>query len=60
MVQEFIDKLDPEELQSGYFQHDGATAHTDYVIICLNFLKQLYDDLIYPPRLPDLTALEYF
>ena len=28
MLQNFIDQLDLEELQSAYFQHDGATAHT--------------------------------
>jgi NADH:ubiquinone oxidoreductase subunit len=26
----FINQLDDEELQNGYFQHDGATAHKQY------------------------------
>ena len=44
MLQEFIDQLDPEELQNGYFQHDGATAHTAQT--SLNFLTEFYDDRI--------------
>ena len=27
MLQEFIDQLDPKELQNGYFQHDRAVVH---------------------------------
>ena len=31
VMQEFIDQLDPKELQNGYFQHDSATAHTPQI-----------------------------
>ena len=41
MLQEFNDQLDPKELQNGYFQHDGATAHTS-----LNFLREFYDNRV--------------
>jgi hypothetical protein len=29
ILEPFINELDAEEVQTGYFQHDGATAHTD-------------------------------
>jgi hypothetical protein len=61
----FINQLDDEELQNGYFQHDGATAHTtpDNLL----YLQQFYGNRIisnrlnpeFPPRSPDLTPLDF-
>ena len=64
-MEEFINQLDSEELQNGYFQHDGATAHTAQKF---QVPKEFYDDRLisshtdnlYPPRSPDLTPLDYF
>jgi hypothetical protein len=61
----FINQLDDEELQNGYFQHDGATAHTTQENLV--YLQQFYGNRIisnrlnpeFPPRSPDLTPLDF-
>ncbi|KAJ3649791.1 hypothetical protein Zmor_021512 [Zophobas morio] len=61
----FVNQLLPEELESGYFQQDGATAHTTREN--LRYLEEFYDDRIislranpeWPPRSPDLTPLDF-
>jgi hypothetical protein len=52
----FINQLDDEELQNGYFQHDGATAHTtpDNLL----YLQQFYGNRIISNRL-NLTPLDF-
>jgi hypothetical protein len=65
ILEPFINELDDEEVQTGYFQHDGATAHTARET--LNYLQEFYDDRIisrnlhpaWPPRSPDLTPLDF-
>ena len=61
MLQEFINQLDPEELQNGYSQHDGATAHTAQT--SLNFLTEFYDDRInsfHTEHIYPLRPFDYF
>jgi hypothetical protein len=38
ILEPFINELDDEEVQTGYFQHDGATAHT--APETLNYLQE--------------------
>ncbi|KAJ3655909.1 hypothetical protein Zmor_015017 [Zophobas morio] len=65
ILEPFIQQLDDEELQLGYFQQDGATAHTARAT--LEYLQQHYDDRVislgvqhaFPPRSPDLTPLDF-
>ncbi|KAJ3663138.1 hypothetical protein Zmor_007447 [Zophobas morio] len=59
----FFEQLHDDECQYGYFQQDGATAHT--AGSTLRFLQEVYDDRIisqglWPPRSPDLTAPDFF
>ena len=51
----FVQELQDDELQDGFFQHDGATAHT--TVDHLNFLRKFFDRVIrlhsvpeYPPK----------
>jgi hypothetical protein len=61
----FINQLDDQELQNGYFQHDGATAHTTQENLV--YLQQFYGNRIisnrlnpeFLPRSPDLTPLDF-
>jgi hypothetical protein len=63
ILDEFINQLDDEELQHGYFQQDGATPHTTRAN--LQYLSDFFGDRIisrgtntvWPPRSPDLTPL---
>ncbi|CAH1107732.1 unnamed protein product [Psylliodes chrysocephalus] len=60
---EFVEQLQDDELQLGYFQQDGATAHTARATIDL--IEEYFDDQIiskglWPPRSPDLTPPDYF
>jgi hypothetical protein len=57
-------QLDDEELQFGYFQQDGATAHTTRANLA--YLERFYVDRIISrelnpewPRSPDLTSLDF-
>lgn len=60
ILNRFINELHDDELRQGYFQHDNAPAHT--ALRTRQYLQQFYDDRIiaFPPRSPDLTALDYF
>lgn len=66
ILNEFIEQLHEDELQYGYFQHDGATAHTTRENIA--FLREFFDDRIislhteveFPPRSPCLTIMDFF
>ncbi|KAJ3649303.1 hypothetical protein Zmor_021054 [Zophobas morio] len=42
MLQEFTDQ--PKELQNGFFQYDGVTAHTKQMT--LNFSREFYDNCL--------------
>jgi hypothetical protein len=66
ILHEFINQLDDEELHEGYFQQDGATAHTAFDTI--QVLQEFFDNRLisrntvipYPPRSCDLTVLDFF
>lgn len=65
ILEVFINQLEDEELQLGYFQHDGATAHTTQEN--LGYLQEFYGNRVislhlnpeWPPRSPDLTPLDF-
>jgi hypothetical protein len=65
ILNEFINQLDDEELQYGYFQQDGATPHTTQAN--LQYLSDFFGDRVisrgtntpWPPRSPDLTPLDF-
>jgi hypothetical protein len=62
----FLNELHDDELIYGYFQQDGATAHTTGATI--NFLSNFYADRLisrntlnnWPPRSCDLTPCDFF
>ena len=59
----FIDQLTEEERSTGYFQQDGAAAHT--ANISLHFLNEIFPNRIiskgiWPPRSPDLSVLDFY
>lgn len=59
----FIGELQANELQTGYFQHDNAPAHTARQTC--QYLQQFFAERVvgaqrWPPRSPDLTPLDYF
>jgi hypothetical protein len=59
----FINQLHDDELTHGYFQQDGATAHTARET--LRYLRQFFGDRLisrdlWPARSPDLTPLDYY
>lgn len=63
LLEPFINTLDDEELTLGYFQQDGAPAHTARTT--LNYLEEFYDDRLisfnrWPANSPDLTPLDFF
>jgi hypothetical protein len=58
----FINQLHDDELNHGYFQQDGATAHTTRET--LRYLRQFVDDRLisrdlWAARSPALTPLDY-
>ena len=61
-----MQQLNDDELRYGYFQHDGATAHTtrENIAFLLEFfddrLISLYTEVEFPPRSPCLTIMDYF
>lgn len=62
ILETFINQLNDEELQRGYFQHDNATAHTAGRTV--RYLEQFYGERIigagrWPARSPDLTPPDY-
>ncbi|KAI4454291.1 transposable element tc3 transposase-like protein [Holotrichia oblita] len=59
----FIEQLHDDEITTGFFQQDNATAHT--VRQTIDYLQQFYDNRLinanrWPPRSPDLTPLDFF
>jgi hypothetical protein len=62
----FLNELHDDELIYGYFQQDGAAAHTTGATI--NFLSNFYTDRLisrntlnnWPPRSCDLTPCDFF
>lgn len=59
----FLNELDDIELTTGFFQQDGATAHTARETIA--YLEQFFPGRIisrelWPPRSPDLTSCDSF
>lgn len=62
----FINELDDNELENGYFQQDGATPHCTQQT--LNMLAEYFQGRIisrhtaidYPPRSCDLTPCDFF
>lgn len=63
LLQPFIEQLMDDELRDGFFQQDGATAHTAQET--MTYLRQFFDDRLisrgrWPARSPDLTPLDYF
>ncbi|CAH1372853.1 unnamed protein product, partial [Tenebrio molitor] len=62
----FLTQLHDDELVYGYFQQDGATAHTTRATI--DFLTEIYDNRIisrntpnnWSPRSCDLTPCDFF
>jgi hypothetical protein len=65
VLNEFINQLDDEELQYGYFQQDGATPHTTRAN--LQYLSDFFGVRVisrgtntpWPSRSPDLTPLDF-
>lgn len=63
ILQEAFNQMHDDELQLGYFQQDGATAHTANATI--QYLQEFYENRIisrglWPPRSPDLTPLDFY
>lgn len=63
ILEDFVNELHDDELRTGYFQHDNASAHTAHDT--REYISQFYDDRVigfgrWPPRSPDLTPLDYF
>ena len=60
---EFVDQLDDDELQNGYFRQDGVTCHTSNE--SKTEIETFFDDRIiskalWPPRSPDLSPPDFF
>lgn len=58
-----LDTFHDDELREGYFQQDGAPAHTS--ARNLNYLESYFDERViskglWPPRSPDLTPPDFF
>lgn len=63
ILEPFVSQLNETELEQGWFQQDGATAHT--ARLSLNFLESIFANRIisrgiWPARSPDLTPLDYY
>lgn len=63
ILQEFFQLADQDEIAHGYFQQDGAPAHTAGET--MEFLRQVYGDRVisqglWPPRSPDLTPPDFY
>ena len=59
----FLTKLSDTDKRIGYFQQDGATAHTSNA--SLTFLQTIFGSHIisknlWPPRSPDLTPPDFY
>lgn len=66
IIMPFIEQLDDEEITQGYFQQDGARAHTAGETI--NMLQQFFQNRLitlnteheFPPRSCDITPCDFF
>lgn len=63
ILETIINQMHDDELQRGYFQQDGATAHTTRGN--LTYLAEFFEDRVisrdlWPPRSPDLTPPDFF
>ena len=63
ILQPFFQHLTAYEKQNGWFQQDGATAHTARA--SMQALQEVFDDRIisrglWPPRSPDLTPPDFY
>lgn len=63
ILQQALEVMHDDEVQHGYFQQDGATAHT--AVATLQYLREFYDDRlisrgVWPARSPDLTPLDFY
>jgi len=66
ILQPFLNELHDDELRQGFFQQDGARAHTANETI--QYLQEYFDDRVisknaiinFPPRSCDLTPLDFF
>lgn len=63
ILDNFLNQLDDVELTTGYFQQDGATAHTSRETLL--YLEQFFHGRLisrglWPPRSPDLTSCDSF
>jgi hypothetical protein len=59
----FVNQLNDEELQRGFFQQDGATCHTsnDSITEIESSLEdRIISKRLWPPRPPDLTPPDFF
>ena len=59
----FFDQLTEQEKQQGWFQQDGATAHTARVSMAA--VSEVFGDRVisrslWPPRSPDLTPPDFY
>lgn len=62
IIDTFLNELHDDELQYGFFQQDGAPAHTSRET--LRYLEEYFGERLislgrYPPRSPDLTPLDF-
>jgi hypothetical protein len=55
----FVNQLDDEELQHGFFQQDGVTCHTSNDSIA-EIEETIVSKGLWPPRSPDLTPPDFF
>jgi hypothetical protein len=66
ILEPFINQLHDDESALGYFQQDGATAHSTRTTITM--LREFFDNRlinrntenIWPPRFSDLTPAAFF
>jgi hypothetical protein len=66
IIQQFLEQLHDDEIVNGYFQQDGAPAHT--TLETLNMIQEFFDRRVinrntaiaYPPRSCDLTPCDFF
>jgi hypothetical protein len=59
----FVNQLDDEKLQRGFFQQDGMTCHTsnDSIAEIESFFEgRIISKGLWSPRLPDLTPPDFF
>jgi hypothetical protein len=66
IMQQFLEQLHGDDIVNGYFQQDGAPAHTTYET--LNMIQENFDRpvinrntaMTYPLRSCDLTPCDFF